>query len=40
MPAMEELAEALDAAGTAHHEYEQTALKGVRHEEWASFYAA
>lgn len=37
---MEELAEALGSAGAAHHEYEQTALKGVRHEEWAVFYAA
>lgn len=37
---MEEFAEALRAAGVAHHEYEQTVLKGVRHEEWAPFYAA
>lgn len=37
---MEELAEALGAAGAAHHEYEQTVLKGVRHDEWAPFYAA
>lgn len=37
---MDELAEALRAAGAAHHEYEQTVLKGVRHEEWAPFYAA
>ena len=36
---MEELAEALAAAGSAHHEYEQTVLRGVRHEEWATFYA-
>ena len=40
IPDMEELAEALTAAGSAHHEYEQKALKGVRHEEWAPFYAA
>lgn len=38
-PSIEELAEALRAAGAAHHEYEQTVLKGVRHEEWATFYA-
>lgn len=40
VPTMEELAEALRAAGAAHHEYEQTMLGGVRHEEWAAFYAA
>jgi predicted GNAT family acetyltransferase len=34
------LAEVLSAAGSAHHEYEQTALKGVRDELWAGFYAA
>ena len=34
------LTEALSSAGSAHHEYEQTVLKGVRHEEWAPFYAA
>ena len=35
-----DLAEVLSAAGSTHHEYEQTALKGVRDELWASFYAA
>lgn len=40
LPAVEELTEALRAAGSAHHEYEQTVLHGVRHEEWAAFYAA
>ena len=35
-----DLAEVLSAAGSAHHEYEQTALKGVRDELWAGFYAA
>lgn len=39
-PTAEELTEALTAAGRAHHEYEQTVLHGVRHEEWAAFYAA
>jgi hypothetical protein len=29
--------DALSAAGSAHHEYEQTALKGVRDEQWASW---
>ena len=40
MPEKEALVEALKSAGNAHHEYEQTALKGVRDEEWAAFYAA
>lgn len=40
IPTMEELTEALAAAGSAHHEYEQTALKGERDEEWAAFYTA
>ena len=35
-----DLAEVLSAAGSAHHEYQQTALKGVRDELWAGFYAA
>ena len=40
LPLDSELAEALSAAASAHHEYEQTALKGVRDELWAGFYAA
>ena len=39
LPTLKELSEALSAAGSAHHEYEQTVLHGVRHEEWAVFYA-
>ena len=39
-PSGSDLAEALSAAGAAHHEYEQTALKGVRDELWAGVYAA
>jgi hypothetical protein len=39
-PSDSDLAEVLSAAGSAHHEYEQTALKGVRDELWAGFYAA
>ena len=39
-PFESDLAEALSAAGSTHHEYEQTALKGVRDELWAGFYAA
>jgi hypothetical protein len=40
LPSDSAIAEALSAAGPAHHEYEQTALKGVRDELWAGFYAA
>ena len=40
LPSDSDIAEALSAAGSAHHEYEQTALKGVRDELWAGFYAA
>jgi predicted GNAT family acetyltransferase len=39
-PFESDLAEVLTAAGSTHHEYEQTALKGVRDELWAGFYAA
>jgi hypothetical protein len=39
-PYESDLAEVLSAAGSTHHEYEQTALKGVRDEVWAGFYAA
>ena len=35
-----DLSAVLSAAASAHHEYEQTALKGVRDELWAGFYAA
>jgi hypothetical protein len=38
-PLESDLAEVLSAAGSTHHEYEQTAL-GVRDELWAGFYAA
>ena len=39
-PFESDLAEVLSTAGSAHHEYEQTALKGKRDELWAGFYAA
>ena len=35
-----DLSAVLSAAAAAHHEYEQTALKGVRDDLWAGFYAA
>lgn len=40
IPPKSELQEALSAAGSAHHDYELNALKGVRDEQWAGFYAA
>ena len=39
-PAQNELAQALAAAGTSHHDYEQTILNGERDEQWSGFYAA
>ena len=39
-PQFSELAAALKAAGSAHHEYEQTALNGVFDKQWPMFYAA
>ena len=39
-PQFSELATALRAAGSAHHEYEQTVLNGVFDEQWSMFYAA
>ena len=35
----EQLRDALRAAGSAHHEYEQNALGGARDEGWAGWYA-
>ena len=40
MPSERALAVALAAAGSAHHEYEQVVLRGVRHQQWSGFYAA
>ena len=39
-PSLNDLQEALTAAGVAHHEFEQHALRGVHDEQWAGFYAA
>jgi hypothetical protein len=39
-PSQEQLSKALDAAGSAHHEYQTNALRGVRDERWAGWYAA
>jgi uncharacterized protein len=40
LPLASAITETLSAAASAHHEYEQTALKGVRDDLWAGFYAA
>jgi predicted GNAT family acetyltransferase len=40
LPSDSAIAEVLSTAGSAHHEYEQTALKGVHDGLWAGFYAA
>ena len=39
-PQFLELAAALRAAGSAHHEFEQTVLNGIFDEQWPMFYAA
>lgn len=39
-PSQDELAQALAAAGSAHHDYEQVSLRGKRDELWSGFYAA
>jgi hypothetical protein len=39
-PSLSDLQEALSAAGSAHHDFEQHALRGVHDEQWAGFYAA
>ena len=38
-PALGAIEEALDAAATAHHDYEANALGGRRDEQWAGWYA-
>ena len=40
LPSKSALAQALSAAGSAHHDYERIALKGVRDDLWPGFYAA
>ena len=39
-PSRKALEDALKAAGSAHHDYEQNALDGTRDEHWAGFYGA
>ncbi len=40
LPTKDELHDALGAAGSAHHEFEQHYLRGVRDEAWPGWYAA
>jgi hypothetical protein len=39
-PSQEQLSKALDAAGSAHHDYQTNTLRGVRDQRWAGWYAA
>jgi len=39
-PSRKALVDALKAAGSTHHDYEQNALGGTRDEQWAGFYGA
>jgi len=39
-PSRKALEETLNAAGSAHHNYEQNTLGGTRDEQWAGFYSA
>lgn len=39
-PTKSELQQALSAAGSTHHEFEQNFLEGRRDEYWAGWYAA
>jgi hypothetical protein len=39
IPAKEELSQTIVAAARAHHEYQTNILGGVRHEQWAGWYA-
>ena len=40
IPEITEIEKALTEAGSAHHEYEQIVLRGVRDVLWPGFYAA
>ena len=39
VPSASDLQAALSAAAAAHHDYEKTALNGVRDQQWPGFYA-
>ena len=38
-PSHEQLVDALQAAGSAHHDFESNALNGVHDQQWAGWYA-
>lgn len=40
VPTRDELIQALETAGAAHHEYQTNALQGVPDEQWPGWYAA
>jgi hypothetical protein len=40
MPTIDQLETTLNEAETSHHEFQTVYLKGVRDENWASYYAA
>ena len=40
LPTQEDIYHTLLAAAKAHHEYQDNILGGVRHEQWAGWYAA
>jgi len=40
LPTVGQIQRALEAAGAAHHQYEQHVLRGRRDEQWAGWYAA
>jgi hypothetical protein len=40
MPTVEELESAIDDAESSHHQLQTVYLKGVRDENWASYYSA
>ena len=39
-PSLDDLTQTLAQAGSAHHDFEQNILAGVRDELWHGFYAA
>lgn len=40
LPTEDKIRFALKAAARAHHEFQENSLKGIRHEQWAMWYAA
>ena len=40
IPTVDQICLALKAAAKMHHEFQENALNGVRHKQWAMWYAA